>query len=236
MLDLVKKVLASHKSQMDRCREHTCFGVYLLIQPQTEQETLEQQCDEHRKRAKELKSKSQHLNNVLMTLTPVTSPPTAKRPRLTRAVSGPATMAATPAQPTHFTLPITQLTGIPLDKVLSAPNQSPLIGGYTVLTSPGGTELQSEGSNLTMLSTTAVPQGSTAPTIVKVVSPFQLVTLPTVGAGATVQNLAAPAGGAAGGTVVAVPVSTVSAVSSVNAATVETVGPQAEAAAEQRDD
>ncbi|KAI2649450.1 Glucocorticoid modulatory element-binding protein 2 [Labeo rohita] len=223
MLDLVKKVLASHKSQMDRCREQYTRSLV----------ALEQQCDEHRKRAKELKSKSQHLNNVLMTLTPVTSPPTAKRPRLTRAVSGPATVAATPAQTTHFTLPITQLTGIPLDKVLSAPNQSPLIGGYTVLTSPGGTELQSEGSNLTVLSTAAVPQGSAAPTIVKVVSPFQLVTLPTVGAGATVQNLTAPVGGAAGSTVVAVPVSTVG---SLNTATVETVGPQAEAATEQRDD
>ncbi|KTF95083.1 hypothetical protein cypCar_00026845, partial [Cyprinus carpio] len=127
-------------------------------------------------------------------------------------------------------LPITQLTGIPLDKVLSVPTQSPLIGGYTVLTSPGGTELQSEGSNLTVLSTAAVTQGSTAPTFVKVVSPFQLVTLPTVGAGATVQNLAAPVGGTMGGTVVAVPVS------SVNTATVETVGPQAEAAIEQKDD
>lgn len=254
MLDLVKKVLASHKSQMDRCREQytrSLVGQYLFlgISPYVATDflciyrkvilnifafiALEQQCDEHRKRAKELKSKSQHLNNVLMTLTPVTSPPTAKRPRLTRAVSGPATVAATPAQTTHFTLPITQLTGIPLDKVLSAPNQSPLIGGYTVLTSPGGTELQSEGSNLTVLSTAAVPQGSAAPTIVKVVSPFQLVTLPTVGAGATVQNLTAPVGGAAGSTVVAVPVSTVG---SLNTATVETVGPQAEAATEQRDD
>lgn len=162
-----------------------------------------------------------------MTLTPVTSPPIAKRPRLTRAVSGPATMASTPAQPTHFTLPITQLTGITLDKVLSASTQSPLIGGYTVLTSPGGTELQSEGSNLTVLSSATVPQGSTAPTFVKMVSPFQLVTLPTMGAGATVQNLAAPVGSS---TVVAVPIS------SVNTATVETVGPQAEAATEQRDD
>ncbi|KAK9954648.1 hypothetical protein ABG768_016698 [Culter alburnus] len=226
MLDLVKKVLSSHKSQMDRCREQYTRSLV----------ALEQQCDEHRKRAKELKSKSQHLNNVLMTLTPVTSPPTAKRPRLTRAVSGPATVAATPAQSTHFTLPITQLTGIPLDKVLSAQTQSPLIGGYTVLTSPGGTELHPDGSNLTVLSTGGVPQGSSGPTFVKVVSPFQLVTLPTVGAGATLQNLAAPVGSAAGNTVVAVPVSTVSAVSSINTAVVETVGPQAEAATEQRDD
>lgn len=171
-----------------------------------------------------------------MTLTPVTSPPTAKRPRLTRAVSGPATVTATPAQSTHFTLPITQLTGIPLDKVLSAQTQSPLIGGYTVLTSPGGTELHPEGSNLTVLSTGGVQQGSSGPTFVKVVSPFQLVTLPTVGGGATLQNLAAPVGSAAGNTVVAVPVSTVSAVSGINTAVVETVGPQAEAATEQRDD
>ncbi|KAK7129371.1 hypothetical protein R3I94_017547 [Phoxinus phoxinus] len=215
MLDLVKKVLSSHKSQMDRCREQYTRSLV----------ALEQQCDEHRKRAKELKSKSQHLNNVLMTLTPVTSPPTAKRPRLTRAVSGPATMA----QSTHFTLPITQLTGIPL----SAQTQSPLIGGYTVLTSPGGAELHPDGSNLTVLSAAGVPQGSAGHTFVKVVSPFQLVTLPTMGGGATLQNLGAPVGGAAGNTVVAVPVSTVS---SINSAAVETVGPQADAATEQRDD
>ncbi|XP_051518870.1 glucocorticoid modulatory element-binding protein 2-like [Myxocyprinus asiaticus] len=220
MLDLVKKVLASHKSQMDRCREQYTRSLV----------ALEQQCDEHRKHAKELKSKSQHLNNVLMTLTPVTSPPTSKHPRLTRAFSGPATGAATPAQPTHFTLPITQLAGIPLDKVLSTQTQSPLIGGYTVLTSPGGAELQCDGSNLKVLSTAAVPEGTTGPTIVKVVSPFQLVTLPTVGAGATVQNLAAPVGGAAGNTVVVVPVSTVS------TASMETVGLQAEQTAEQSDD
>lgn len=160
-----------------------------------------------------------------MTLTPVTSPPTTKRPRLTRAVSGPATVATTPAQNTHFTLPITQLTGIPLEKVLSAQTQSPLIGGYTVLTSPGGTEIQQDGTNLAMLSTA----GSTGPTIVKVVSPFQLVTLPTVGGGATMQNLVAPVGGAAGNAVVAVPVS---AVNTINTATVETVGPQAENASD----
>ncbi|KAG1960669.1 glucocorticoid modulatory element-binding protein [Pimephales promelas] len=219
MLDLVKKVLSSHKSQMDRCREQYTRSLV----------ALEQQCDEHRKRAKELKSKSQHLNNVLMTLTPVTSPPTAKRPRLTRAVSGPATVAPTPAQSTHFTLPITQLTGIPL----SAQTQSPLIGGYTVLTSPGGAELHPDGSNLTVLSAAGVPQGSAGHTFVKVVSPFQLVTLPTMGGGATLQNLGAPVGGAAGNTVVAVPVSTVS---SINTAVVETVGPQADAATEQRDD
>ncbi|XP_056089949.1 glucocorticoid modulatory element-binding protein 2 isoform X2 [Rhinichthys klamathensis goyatoka] len=219
MLDLVKKVLSSHKSQMDRCREQYTRSLV----------ALEQQCDEHRKRAKELKSKSQHLNNVLMTLTPVTSPPTAKRPRLTRAVSGPATVAPTPTQSTHFTLPITQLTGIPL----SAQTQSPLIGGYTVLTSPGGAELHPDGSNLTVLSAAGVPQGSAGHTFVKVVSPFQLVTLPTMGGGATLQNLGAPVGGAAGNTVVAVPVSTVS---SINTAVVETVGPQADAATEQRDD
>ncbi|XP_056305682.1 glucocorticoid modulatory element-binding protein 2 [Danio aesculapii] len=221
MLDLVKKVLASHKSQMDRCREQYTRSLV----------ALEQQCDEHRKRAKELKSKSQHLNNVLMTLTPVTSPPTTKRPRLTRAVSGPATVASTPAQPAHFTLPITQLTGIQLEKVLSAQTQSPLIGGYTLLTSPsaGGTEIHQDGSNLSMLSTA----GSGGPTIVKVVSPFQLVTLPTAGGGAMVQNLAAPVGGAAGNTVVAVPVSTVN---TVNTATVETVGPQAENASDAKDD
>lgn len=218
MLDLVKKVLAGHKSQMDRCREQYTRSLV----------ALEQQCDEHRKRAKELKSKSQHLNSVLMTLTPVTSPPSSKRPRLTRAVSGPATVAPTTTQPItqHFTLPITQLAGIPLDKVLSGPAQSPLIGGYTVLTSPGGAELQPDGSNVT------VPEGSQRPTLVKVVSPLQLVTLPTVGTGATVQNLTAPVGGATGHTVVAMPVTTVS---TTNTAAITEFEPQAEQTAEQSD-
>ncbi|CAI9597251.1 unnamed protein product [Staurois parvus] len=72
LLDLIKKVLASHKSQMDRSREQYTRDLA----------ALEQQCDEHRRRAKELKHKSQHLNNVLMTLTPVSMPPPAKRPRL----------------------------------------------------------------------------------------------------------------------------------------------------------
>ncbi|RVE71224.1 hypothetical protein OJAV_G00072570 [Oryzias javanicus] len=54
MLDLVKKVLASHKNQMDHYREQYTRSLA----------ALEQQCDEHRRRAKELKSKSQHLNNL----------------------------------------------------------------------------------------------------------------------------------------------------------------------------
>lgn len=210
MLDLVKKVLASHKSEMDRCREQYTRSLV----------ALEQQCDEHRKRAKELKSKSQHLNNVLMTLTPVATPPTPKRPRLTRAVSGPASVMVNPS--TQFTLPVTQLTGIPLDKILSAmgtpvPAQAPMFGGYTVLTSPGGAELQPD-SNLTVLSSAAVQEGPGGPAIVKVVSPFQLVTLPTL------QNLAAPAGAASGSTVVALP---------MNTAAVETVGAQIEETVEE---
>ncbi|XP_023267282.1 glucocorticoid modulatory element-binding protein 2 [Seriola lalandi dorsalis] len=176
MLDLVKKVLASHKSQMDRYREQYTRSLA----------ALEQQCDEHRKRAKELKSKSQHLNNVLMTLTPVPAPPAPKRPRLTRTVSGPATVSAAPTQ---ITLPLNQLTGLPLGKVLTvagAPAGTNL-GSYTLLTSAlSGSELVADSSNLTVLSTAAGQEGvagaggSAASTaFVKVVgSQFQLVTLP----------------------------------------------------------
>ncbi|KAK1803270.1 hypothetical protein P4O66_004059 [Electrophorus voltai] len=189
MLDLVKKVLASHKSEMDRCREQYTRSLV----------ALEQQCDEHRKRAKELKSKSQHLNNVLMTLAPAGTPPTTKRPRLSRTASGPASIMAPPAQPTQFALPVTQLAGFPLDKILSAvaapaPTQAPLFGGYTVLTSPAGGELQADSPSLTVLSSATLQEGAGAPAIVKVVSPFQLVTLPTLGTGATLQSIAAPAG------------------------------------------
>lgn len=181
MLDLVKKVLASHKSQMDRYREQYTRSLA----------ALEQQCDEHRKRAKELKSKSQHLNNVLMTLTPVPACPAPKRPRLTRAISGPASVNATPTQ---ITLPLNQLSGLPLGKVLTVAG-SPAgtnLGGYTLLTSPlGGSELAADASNLTVLSAMvgqegAASGGSTASAaFVKVVGPqIQLVTLP-----ATLQGL-----------------------------------------------
>ncbi|XP_044068775.1 glucocorticoid modulatory element-binding protein 2 isoform X2 [Siniperca chuatsi] len=180
MLDLVKKVLASHKSQMDRYREQYTRSLA----------SLEQQCDEHRKRAKELKSKSQHLNNVLMTLTPVPAPPAPKRPRLTRAISGPASVGAAPAQ---ITLPLNQLTGLPLGKVLTVAGgpAGANLGGYTFLTSSlSGSELTADASNLTVLSAAGQEgaAGSAASTaFVKVVGPqFQLVTLP-----APLQSLAA---------------------------------------------
>ncbi|KAG5836132.1 hypothetical protein ANANG_G00251340 [Anguilla anguilla] len=162
MLDLVKKVLASHKSQMDRYREQYTRSLV----------ALEQQCDEHRKRAKELKSKSQHLNNVLMTLTPVSASTAPKRPRLTRATSGPASVAAHAAgQPAQITL----TSSLPI---------------------------QPDASNLTVLSTAAIQDGGT---IVKVMSPFQLLTLP--GLGAALQNVAG-----AGGTIVAMPTGNIEAV------------------------
>lgn len=138
MLDLVKKVLASHKSQMDRYREQYTRSLA----------ALEQQCDEHRKRAKELKSKSQHLNNVLMTLAPVPAPPTPKRPRLTRAVSGPASVNAAPTQIT-----LNQMGGL----LTMAGGTGANLGGYTLLTSSlSGSELTGDSSNLTVLSAAAL--------------------------------------------------------------------------------
>ncbi|XP_076023134.1 glucocorticoid modulatory element-binding protein 2 isoform X2 [Genypterus blacodes] len=187
MLDLVKKVLASHKSQMDSYREQYTRSLA----------ALEQQCDEHRKRAKELKSKSQHLNNVLMTLAPLPAPPMPKRPRVTRAVSSPASVNAAPAQ---ITLPITQLSGLPLGKVLSvagAPGSTSL-GGFTLLTSPvAGSELTADSSNLTVLSAIGqegVAGAATSTAFMKVVSPqYQLVTLPAALHGlATMQSSMVP--------------------------------------------
>lgn len=154
---------------------------------------LEQQCDEHRKRAKELKSKSQHLNNVLMTLTPVPAPPVPKRPRMTRAISGPASINTASTQ---ITLPLNQLTGLQLGKLLTVAGSpgGTSLGGYTLLTSPfTGTELAADTPNLTVLSTTAGQEGTpctsssaaSAAFIKMVGTQFQLVTLP-----ATLQSLA----------------------------------------------
>lgn len=187
---------------------------------------LEQQCDEHRKRAKELKHKSQHLNNVLMTLTPVSIQSPQKRPRLTRATSGPpAITSQVLTQSAQIALapgmPVTQLANLPLGKVVSAlpasalgkatttqvasanSPVSPLLGGYTVLASPGSAfpntvEIHPDASNLTVLSTAAIQDGST---VLKVVSPFQLLTLP--GLGTAIQNVTQMAPG--GSTIVTVP-------------------------------
>lgn len=180
---------------------------------------LEQQCDEHRRRAKELKHKSQHLNNVLMTLTPVSMPPPAKRPRLTRATSGPAAISSqVSSQPTQITLPqgmsLSQLTSIPFGKVLSASSinknstsqgsspSSPVLGGYTILAPSGSTfpstlEIHPDSSNLTVLSTAAMQDSNT---VLKMMSPIQLLSLPGLG---TIQNFAQLA--SAGGTLVAMP-------------------------------
>ncbi|XP_072917805.1 glucocorticoid modulatory element-binding protein 2 isoform X1 [Hemitrygon akajei] len=221
LLDLVKKVLASHKSQMDRSREQYTRDLA----------ALEQQCDEHRKRAKELKHKSQHLNNVLMTLTPVAAAPPSKRPRLTRATSGPATVAAhmvTASQSGQITLasgvPMSQLTNIgkmttlstiPVSGVGKNPPHtatftaaaSPLIGGYSVLASspgiPNAVEIHPDASNLAVLSTAAIQDGNT---VLKVVSPIQLfTTVPGLNAALHNVNQMAPIGS----TFMAVPSGTV---------------------------
>uniref|UniRef100_A0A8C5MT60 Glucocorticoid modulatory element binding protein 2 n=1 Tax=Leptobrachium leishanense TaxID=445787 RepID=A0A8C5MT60_9ANUR len=218
MLDLIKKVLASHKNQMDRSREQYTRDLA----------ALEQQCDEHRRRAKELKHKSQHLNNVLMTLAPVNLPPTAKRPRLTRATSGPAAITSQiSTQATQITLPqglsLSQLSSLPFNKVLcsstptssssnvlnknsssqSTSPSSPVLGGYTILAPSGSNysntlEFHPDSSNLAVLSTAAMHDGNT---VLKVMSPIQLLTLQ--GLGATIQNLAQMA--PAGSTIVAMP-------------------------------
>ncbi|XP_069099386.1 glucocorticoid modulatory element-binding protein 2 isoform X2 [Pleurodeles waltl] len=212
MLDLVKKVLAGHKSQMDRSREQYTRDLA----------ALEQQCDEHRRRAKELKNKSQHLNNVLMTLTPVSMPAPAKRPRLSRATSGPAAITSQlSSQSAQYTLaqglPISQITNLPVSKVMSSISSSllskscgqvsspasPLMGGYTVLAAPGSSfpntlEFHPDASNLAVLSTAAMQDGST---LVKVMSPYQLLNLS--GLGTTFQNISQIA--SAGGTIVAMP-------------------------------
>lgn len=116
-----------------------------------------------------------------MTLTPVPAPPAPKRPRLTRTVSGPASVSAAPTQ---ITLPLSHLAGLPLGKILTVAGAQPApnLEGYTLLTSPlPGSELAADSSNLTVLST-AVEQEAGAPAsaaFVKVLGPqFQLLTLP----------------------------------------------------------
>ncbi|XP_032897397.1 glucocorticoid modulatory element-binding protein 2 isoform X5 [Amblyraja radiata] len=231
LLDLVKKVLASHKSQMDRSREQYTRDLA----------ALEQQCDEHRKRAKELKYKSQHLNNVLMTLTPIVAAPPSKRPRLTRATSGPATMAAhlVTSPSGQITLasgvPISQLANIGKLATLStipisgigklqphtafSATSSPLIGGYSLLASSPGihnaVEIHPDASNLAVLSTAAIQDGNT---VLKVVSPIQLFTT-VPGLNATLHN--ANQMTSVGSTYLAVPSGTIETTSGEGHATIQ---------------
>lgn len=120
-----------------------------------------------------------------MTMTPVPSPPAAKRPRLTRAVSGPAAVGGSPAQ---ISLPLSQLSGLPLGKVLTmtGAQAGSNLGAYTLLTSPlPSSDLGPDSSNLTVLSA-AMGQEGAAGGFVKVVSPqFQLLTLPAALQGLT---------------------------------------------------
>lgn len=104
-----------------------------------------------------------------MNLTPAPSPPTTKRPRLTRAVSGPAAVNATPTQ---IALPLGQLSGLTVAGAQA--------GGYTLLTSPlSGSELGADGSNVTVLSAATGQGAGASGSFVKVMGPqFQLVTLP----------------------------------------------------------
>ncbi|XP_077585529.1 glucocorticoid modulatory element-binding protein 2 isoform X2 [Stigmatopora nigra] len=173
MLDLVKKVLSSHRGQMDHNREQYTNSLA----------ALEHQCDEHRKRANKLKTKSQNLNNVLMNLSPSRSGPAPKRSRMSRAFSTPASIS--PA-PTQLTLPLNQLSAVPLGKLLTVTGgaAAPNLGGFTLLTSPfNGPELADDASNLTVLSTVAGQEVTSSEnvvssTFVKMVGPqFQLVTL-----------------------------------------------------------
>ncbi|GCC22641.1 hypothetical protein chiPu_0001029 [Chiloscyllium punctatum] len=196
---LLEEVIQELQQEM----QNTLKGLQQRVhQPPLQVVALEQQCDEHRKRAKELKNKSQHLNNVLMTLTPIAAAPPSKRPRLTRATSGPATVAAqmvTTSQSGQLTLasgvPLSQLTNIGKMATLSTipvtavgkvsphtatftATASPLIGGYNVLASsssgiPNTVEIHPETSNLAVLSTAAIQDGNT---VLKVVSPIQLFT------------------------------------------------------------
>lgn len=202
---------------------------------------MEQQCDEHRKRAKELKYKSQHLNNVLMTLTPIVAAPPSKRPRLTRATSGPATMAAhlVTTQSGQITLasgvPISQLANIGKLATLStipvsgigklqphtafSATSSPLIGGYSLLASSPGihnaVEIHPDASNLAVLSTAAIQDGNT---VLKVVSPIQLFTT-VPGLNATLHN--ANQMTSVGSTYLAVPSGTIETTSGEGHATIQ---------------
>lgn len=193
MLDLMKKVLAGHNGQMEQCRDQ--YNQSLAA--------LEQQRDEHRRRAKKMKSRAQHLDHVLMTLSPAPAPPAPKHPRISPRVSVPAPLVPATGipSPAQITLSLNPLAGVPLGNMLTFPPHgagAQLSSGYTMLTSSSvGGQPGADGfpAHLTMLSAAApgFQEASGAVTFLKVLGPqYQLVSLPptTQGLNGMPQNAA----------------------------------------------
>ncbi|KAM5320400.1 glucocorticoid modulatory element-binding protein 1 isoform 2-T6 [Glossophaga mutica] len=188
LMDTVKKVLDNRKNQIEQGEEQF---LYTLTD-------LERQLEEQKKQAQDHRLKSQTVQNVV--LMPVSTPKPPKRPRLQRPASTTVLSPSPPVQQPQFTV-ISPITITPVGQSFSMGNipvatlsqgSSPV----TVHTLPSGPQLFRyatvvssakssspdtvtihPSSSLTLLSSTAMQDGSTLGNMTTMVSPVELVAM-----------------------------------------------------------
>lgn len=188
LMDTVKKVLDNRRNQIEQGEEQF---LYTLTD-------LERQLEEQKKQAQDHRLKSQTVQNVV--LMPMSTPKPPKRPRLQRPASTTVLSPSPPVQQPQFTV-ISPITITPVGQSFSMGNipvatlsqgSSPV----TVHTLPSGPQLFRyatvvssakssspdtvtihPSSSLTLLSSTAMQDGSTLGNMTTMVSPVELVAM-----------------------------------------------------------
>ncbi|XP_036913084.1 glucocorticoid modulatory element-binding protein 1 isoform X2 [Sturnira hondurensis] len=188
LMDTIKKVLDNRRNQIEQGEEQF---LYTLTD-------LERQLEEQKKQAQDHRLKSQTVQNVV--LMPVSTPKPPKRPRLQRPASTTVLSPSPPVQQPQFTV-ISPITITPVGQSFSMGNipvatlsqgSSPV----TVHTLPSGPQLFRyatvvssakssspdtvtihPSSSLTLLSSTAMQDGSTLGNMTTMVSPVELVAM-----------------------------------------------------------
>ncbi|XP_004678752.1 PREDICTED: glucocorticoid modulatory element-binding protein 1 [Condylura cristata] len=188
LMDTIKKVLDNRRNQVEQGEEQFLYALT----------DLERQLEEQKKQAQDHRLKSQTVQNVV--LMPVSTPKPPKRPRLQRPASTTVLSPSPPVQQPQFTV-ISPITITPVGQSFSMGNipvatlsqgSSPV----TVHTLPSGPQLFRyatvvssakssspdtvtihPSSSLALLSSPAVPDGSTLGNMTTMVSPMELVTM-----------------------------------------------------------
>ncbi|XP_060114147.1 glucocorticoid modulatory element-binding protein 1 isoform X2 [Heteronotia binoei] len=188
LMDTVKRVLDNRKSQTDQGEEQF---LYTLAD-------VERQLEEQKNLARDQKTKSQTVQNVV--LMPVSTPKLPKRPRLQRPASATVLSSSASIQQPQFTV-ISPITIAPMGQPFSVSNlpmatisqgSSPV----TVHTLPSGSQLVRyatvvsssktgssdtvtihPSSSLALLSSAAMQDNSTLANVATVVNPVELVAM-----------------------------------------------------------
>ncbi|XP_029427502.1 glucocorticoid modulatory element-binding protein 1 isoform X2 [Rhinatrema bivittatum] len=190
LMDTVKRVLDTRKSQTDQSEEQFHYTLA----------DLDRQLEEQKRQGREQKFKSQTIQNVV--LMPISAPKAPKRPRLQRPASATVLSSSAPVQQPQFTV-ISPITIAPMGQSFSVGNipltaisqgSSPV----TVHTLPSGQQLfryatvvssaktgSSDtvtihpASSLTLLSSATVQDGGPLANMATVVNPVELMTMET---------------------------------------------------------